>query len=266
MWTYFGIRIQKRSVWLGLVVGISLSVIQIAQSLDGQLLSRNLFFESPYTRWLGMDPFNFSALLFYILLPLIAALPAGSVLHRDLTSGLIGQVKMRRNLKSTLWGYVWAAFITGALVVGIALSVNLAVYFMVLPNIRPDNLLNANVAVMSQNTLFVTLYYQHPLLHALLSLTFASFWAGLFAAFATITAFWINNQFLVLAMGFFLQIVLLVANTILRLPGQVSYVPMDFLKETANSFISLPVAGSVTLAMVLIIVSMVHWGGKRVGW
>lgn len=246
-------RINKSSIVLALGIGVLIIIFQIIQTITPALLENNVFQDSPYTKWIGIDPFNMASTLFFMVIPLLATIPASNLLRQDLNSGFFYQIKIRRNLRNILFGYGSLAFVMGFLVILLPLLINLLIYFMLLPNVQPDNLLNNNLLVFNQNTLLVTLYYQHPFVHATLSILFASFWGGLFATFTVGISMWIKNSFVVLAAGFFVEITLLILNAFLRLPGMLSYVPSDFIKETSTaSNINMTVAIGMTIFGVII--------------
>ncbi len=232
---YLKHRIIKRSVLISLIIGAILSGLQIIQGLIPIVKYGNIFLESPYTRWLSIDPFTFGPIMFFILLPLMASIPAATILKEDLTSGLLLQIKTRIGLNRLLLGYGLAALIGGFLVVAIPLLTNFLTYFLFLPNIRPDFLINENLMIIHENTMFVDLFYSHPLIHGLLSILFTSLWGGLFSVLTTSISLWIKSKFLMLFSSMIFQTFLLIGNLFIKLPHQISYVPFDFLKETASS-------------------------------
>ena len=146
----------------------------------------------------------------------------------------------------------------------IALLINFLFYFTIFPNIRPDNLLNRNILLINQNTMLVGLYYAHPLLHAAISILFASLWGGLFSVFVMVTSVWIKNSFVALSTGLCVQILVLMLNSFLTLPSLASYSPADFLHELSpNANINLTVTGIVTLLMIIYCISLAQIGEKR---
>ncbi|MCO6527220.1 MAG: hypothetical protein J6565_00140 [Lactobacillus sp.] len=239
-------RLAKRWLILAIIIALIISFLQFVT------LTKIPIEDSPYTRWLSIDSFNFAPIVFFILLPIFSSLPASIMLKEDYDSGLLYKWKLQKSIKQVLFDYIKIAFITGFIVTALALSANLFSWFMILPNIKPDNLLNKNILVINFNTLFVSLYYTHPFIHAILSIIFAAFWSGLFAVFVTVTSLWVKNKFAAACSGLVLQIVLLLFNNLFKLPNLVSYAPADFLHETApTTNISLPVTMIVTLLLMI---------------
>lgn len=255
---FLWLRLPKKRVVLAVVIALSICALQMIQLLK-PIPAGN----SPYTRWLSIDPFSFLPIIFFILLPLIASIPAGTLLKNDVDSGLFAKVKLQSPLQKVMWSYIGIAFLTGFAIIALALLLNLAFYFTVLPNIKPDNLLNSNILLINQNTMLVSLYYAHPLLHAAISILFTSTWAGLFSVFVTVTAIWIKNAFVAMSLGLVVQIVVLMLNSFIKLPNSVSYSPADFLHEMAPTNVSLAVTGIVTLLMLIYCIVFSQIGVKH---
>ncbi|CAM3136441.1 hypothetical protein SAMN04487792_1397 [Lactobacillus bombicola] len=148
-------RLAKRWLILAIIIALIISFLQFVT------LTKIPIEDSPYTRWLSIDSFNFAPIVFFILLPIFSSLPASIMLKEDYDSGLLYKWKLQKSIKQVLFDYIKIAFITGFIVTALALSANLFSWFMILPNIKPDNLLNKNILVINFNTLFVSLYYTH---------------------------------------------------------------------------------------------------------
>ena len=240
-------RLPKRQIYLSLLIGIAISLSQFIN------MSRIDSLDSPYTRWLGVDSFGYSAILFYLLLPIIAAIPAAVLLKKDINSGFIYKLRHTYSRNKIFLLYTGVSFITGMIVTAVPLLLNLFIWFMLAPNNLPDNLLNINVLIFNKNTLLVSLYYSHPLLHSFLAIIFASLWGGIFALFSMGVSLKVKNIFVGLSSSLILQIIILVLNTIVKLPNYVSYSPSDFLHQTSPSS---SVNGGVTLLMTIIVLGV----------
>lgn len=251
-------RLNKLWLFLALVIGISISFLQCIVSASKYIPATN----SPYTMWISIDGFTFVPTIFFILLPLIASLPASTLLKEDFTNGYFYKLKMGKSIKQILATYLGIAFMTGFIVIAVPLLFNFFSWFMILPNVKPDNLLNINIGARNFTMLFVSLYYSHPFIHAILSIIFSSLWSGLFAVFTMVTSLWIKNKFAAMCTGLVLQIILLLMNATIHLPYFISYSPADFLRElpgTANIY----VAVFMTAILLLYCMIMFHVDEKR---
>lgn len=263
MINYLKMRIVKRLALISLGISLILSGLQIVQSLTPILKFGNTFLESPYTRWFSVDPFNFEPIIFYILLPLIASIPTSLILKEDLDSGLIFYLRNKFNLNKIVFSYASAAFIGGFVSAIIPLVTNFLTYFLFIPNIRPDFLINENLLIINENTLFVDLYYQHPLMHGIFSILLTSFWGGLFAVLTCSFSIWIKGKFLSLLSTLLLQISILILNIFIKIPHFVSFLPSDFLRETAPSVINIATVIIMTIIFSLSSIFLLLIGRNR---
>ncbi|VDG19046.1 hypothetical protein [Lactobacillus paraplantarum] [Lactiplantibacillus mudanjiangensis] len=240
-------RIDYRIVTLYFFIALILPIVQVIQSLNRRLLVSNTFFDSPYTKWIGIDSFHFSSTAFYLILPLLAALPVSTLIRKDLESGFLAQLQLRLSVKSVFKSYLFVTALLGAAIIVIPLLVNFLLYFLLIPNIHPDNLLNSNILVINRNTLLVGLFFQHPFMHVLLSIIFAGFWGAMFAIFCLGWSLLINNRFVAMTAGFVLQLAILLVHGMTDL--SVTFVPMYFVTETSQNDIQLWVVLLMTMLM-----------------
>ncbi|MCW1910217.1 hypothetical protein N7X57_07130 [Lactiplantibacillus paraplantarum] len=245
-------RISKKSLFIFLAVALVLPMIQMLGLVQvvrqGGAVNTGLW-DSPYTLWIGIDSFKFSSAAYYLILPIIAAMPVAGLLKADLRNGYFMQVKMRRSLRESTYGYYIWTFLLGGLIVTIPLVLNFTAYALTYPSVFPDNLLNQNLLVIHKNTLWVALYYHHPLLHTLLNIMITFVWSGLIALFATGVTMIVNNRFLAISAGFIVQLFLLLLQGLNVF--EYSLAPADFLKQTGMHDVSV---GAMTVTTVLVII------------
>lgn len=222
-------------------------------------LGGNPFFLSPYTEWLGIDNFSSFSLAYYLMLPLLAVLPIGLLLQRDLNTGFVRQLRMKRPLTTVLRGYFGWSAILGGLVVSGPLLMNLSAYLLVLPNLQPDNLLHSNVLVIRDNTLNVALFYAHPFWHALLSIGLVFIWGALLSCLVMGLSFFITNSFVIFSGLVLMQIGALILDTFQWLPG--SLAPANMLKESANASVN----GGLTIVLTVGLLGLTL-GVIAIGW
>lgn len=260
---FFKARLSKKMILLALSIGFLISICHLAQVFLNPMTRDNIFAESPYTKWISIDPFSFTSVSLFILIPLIASIPAATLLRQDINNHFFKQLTIRKALPTILKQYALTAFLTGALTIAIILLANFLSLFLILPNVKPDDIINNNLLITSRNTLLVALYYQHPFVHALLSIVVTSLWGGLFALFTFAASLLIKNNFVALCSSLFLQIILFILNSFIRLPNQISLSPMDFLRESASANINLAVLGLSSIALFVISSLLIYWGGFK---
>lgn len=261
---FFINRISKRNFGLSLTLGIAIALFQIYQSIKPSVVNSNIFMDSPYTSWIGVDPFNFSAVMFYILLPIIAALPAGAILREDLNNNFFNQEKIRKPVSKLISGYALTAFLSGMLVIAIPLIINFIIYFAILPNVVPDNLLNINMGIINKNTFLVVLYYSHPFVHAILNILWCALWGGIFALISATFSLYVKNYFVTLFSGMLIQIAVMSINMILITGDKLSFSPVDFLRETPSASVDLKFSIILTIITLAACIAGLIIGKKNV--
>jgi len=254
-------RFNKQALLFSIMLALVLPMIQLYQRLQSHLGQKNIFLDSPFTLWMGVDGFNFAAVTYYLVIPLLAALPAATLLKKDAENGYLMQLRLKGVLAKVVATYYAWSFILGGLIVALPLLLNISLFALFYPSIVPDNLLNQNILVIHANTFGVGLYYQHPWVHSLLNISLVFLWGGLFATFITAMSLHLKNRFLALSTGLLLQLGLLLIQVLHFFSG--SFAPMDFLKQSATSNTSFMGMIILTLVMIGLIGILTRIGARK---
>lgn len=150
--------------------------------------------------WLGCEVFSEYNQLFYMIFPILATMPFAASLYREFKSGYISQMITRCGRKKYFTAKYIAVFLGGGLAVSIPLLINLVTTACYLPAAPPDPL--AMQTIVTQTDLWAELYFEQPVMYALLY-TFVDFlYGGLFAVMALASTFVFNNTFSILSFPF----------------------------------------------------------------
>ena len=223
-------RLNKSWFVAAIAVGMAVSLGQIIVNCYTGMAN----IDSPYTRWLSINTDSSATTIFFILLPFLASIPAGNMLKEDLDSGLFNKFKLQVPVARLIMQYAAMAFMTGFVTIMIPMLFNLLGYLLILPNFKPDNLLNINIGVFNFNTMLVSLYYSHPFVHACLNILLASVWGGLFSVFVLVNSVWIRNRFASLSTALVLELILMELDAVLPIDDMPSISPTDFLPENGS--------------------------------
>ena len=195
LFRYFYYRMmRKKSMYTAFAAGIVLSVLYIVTNVLPYADYR--YHQSPYTLWIGSFNSSVFAELFFLLMPILAAMPAADIYLTDRKSGYLDNIVSRGRKKS----YFCCLFITnyaaGAMCFIIPAVINIICSFCILPDIHPDIIVNESsvVTMYGTETLFPELYYTHPLAHMALYLVTGSVIAGMYASLALASGFFIKNS------------------------------------------------------------------------
>jgi hypothetical protein len=146
--------------------------------------------------WIGSEIFSPFNNLFYLLFPLLAALPFGLSLYNEWNGGYIYQVVSRCPRKTYFMAKAKAVFISGGAVVTIPLILNLLMAACYLPAVGSDVL--ANQAVVSNKEMWALLYYEKPVMYALAYIGVDFIFGGLYGLVALVVTHLFERRFTVL--------------------------------------------------------------------
>ncbi|EIT86149.1 hypothetical protein A374_06106 [Fictibacillus macauensis ZFHKF-1] len=225
MMHFWTLRLQRRSCYYALLIGTALAVFQLIMKV-GEINTYDDIIFTPYTSWLSIDSTPIT-LVFFLVLPLLASIPAATLFQEDSKNGLLSSLFVTLRRRTYFSHLFFTTFLTGMIVVGLPLLLNAFGFFLFLPNTPPDEMINRNVGIYEGFALFSSLFYSHPFVHMLLNIVLCSVFAGLYAVFSLSVSFWVKNTFLVVTGGFLLQVLLYSVN-IVFFPG-IDITPLNFL-------------------------------------
>ncbi len=177
---------------------ISLLLSHLLVILDMLFYVRNNADEECYkiaiAAWLGTD-FQFAYNpLFFVLFPILAALPFAGSYYTDLKSGYIKNICIRVSRKDYYRAKYSATFLSGAISVMLPLMVSLMLSMAVYPMQRPEKLSFATVGILDAN-LFGCLFHQCPVLYCILFILLDGMFAGMVAVFSICVAEHVESYF-----------------------------------------------------------------------
>ncbi|MCX4269956.1 MAG: hypothetical protein OSJ62_15035 [Lachnospiraceae bacterium] len=155
--------------------------------------------ESVFYKWIGASSFPMQSYLFYLILPILACLPAGTSYYEDLHSGYYIHIYTRNQKKEYLFAKYTAAFLSGGIAVVLPLVLSLYFTAMRFPMLAPEPIMGFGPNARSVGAI---LYYKHPGLHTLLFLGIDFIFAGGIAGITLLTTFFTNYKFTALITPF----------------------------------------------------------------
>lgn len=177
---------------------ISLLLSHILVIFDMLFYVKNNMREESYqiaiAAWLGTD-FQFAYNpLFFVLLPIIAALPFAGSYYTDLQSGYIKNICIRVSRKDYYRAKYCATFLFGAISVMLPLLVSLMLSMAVYPMRRPEKLSFAAAPIIDAS-LFGGIFHQYPALYCILFTLLDGLLAGMVAMFSVCIAEHVESYF-----------------------------------------------------------------------
>lgn len=215
--------IKSSGMLLSLIIGNAIAIAQIVHyQIPAYKMNQAMDFEKIpilylYTvsdTWMGGSPIYLETFLYFLILPILAALPFGTSYFTDNQSGFLKNIYMRTSRKQYLSAKYIATFLSGGTAVTLPLLLNLAVGMVLLPNLVPSVILPHN-GINARNV-FCTIYFSKPLLYILIFLCIDFLLGGIWACVALAASFISDYRIVVMISPFFLQLGIHVICTILN--------------------------------------------------
>lgn len=226
-----------------------------ANSLSGVILNPELPGSSLFTHWLGQEFISPAGALFYLLMPLLAALGYGWSYQSERKSGYMKHIVTRASKQQYFLSKYIAVFLCGGTVAVVPLMLNIMLVSAFVPAIQPDVFYDTYYS-MHPWSAFADLFYAQPYAFMFLKICGTFVFSGLIAEISLCVTFLSRNIFVVtLTPLFFMLILNYISNSLSGMP-EIS--PVQFL-HSGLSYVSLPIVcieGAVLFAVTFSVVGM----------
>ncbi len=182
---------------------------------------------SVFNQWIGAEMYSFQYYAFFMLIPLLAALPAGNRISTDVKSGYIISLIVRGGRMNYYIAKIVSAFLSGGIVVLIPLVLNLLLTAMTLPSITPNHAVGS---YSIRNGFFCAgIFYSSPYLYILIFFLIIFVISGLMSAFGVSLGFFGIKPFINIIYPFLVSLTL---YTVLGEFGIYSFIPFFYLNPS----------------------------------
>lgn len=155
--------------------------------------------ESLYYHWLGADIFSMQNFVFFMIVPLLATLPAGTSLCEDINNKYYLHFYTRNKKKEYLLVKYGANFVAAGVAVVTPLVLSILLTAMKFPALKPETIWDMEP---SMKGIGYTLYFTHPMLYVLLFLLINFVFAGGLASIALLFGFYSEHRIFVSILPF----------------------------------------------------------------
>jgi hypothetical protein len=191
-------------------------VLPIAANLDS--LREHVYPAFLFLYWIGGSRFYNSALtLYYIVFPLVAALPFAVSYLEDMRGGYLRSVSLRAGRRHYFLAKYAAVFLSGGTAVTLPLLLNFYLSAMCLPAMKPEPTAAYTELIMTSS--FGELFFENAWLYVGLLLAINFVFGGLFACMGLVAAHHTDYSFIVLVFPFLLYIFLSALAGLLGFPA-----------------------------------------------
>ena len=236
----------SRGFWLSLAISTTLVIWQIISAYT-PIVTSGPYPSSVFARWIGGEFHTLAGQLFYILLPLICALPFQSRYFLDKRDGYIKSLSLYASKRDLFFAYYIANYIVSFSVAVIPLLLNLLSSAMLYPSLKPQPLLS--FLPSNQNALMVDLFYSNPWAYFLLYIGMIGLFMAALSCVGLAFSPCMKNVFFVISSPFIGYFIMIFALEEFDL---VSYCPLYFLQPTQIDFATWPLYLIYLLAMLIV--------------
>lgn len=187
--------------------------------------------------WIGGDAYLFHGYLYFLIIPILAALPFGNSYLQDTKGGYIQNVFTR----SPRWQYYlskWiATFLSGGCVVVIPLVLNFLLMTTSYSSMGPYP--ETFHTLIEPTSMLANLFYTNPFQYIFLYFVMIFVFSGLFATTCFLVTYLSDYSFIVLLLPF---LAILFTSAILNLFGHDFLIPQQFLNPSYGKGVPLFIA------------------------
>lgn len=205
--------------------------------------------------WIGTDfQLAFNS-LYYVLFPILAALPFGSSYYQDLKTGYVKNLCVKISRKEYYAAKSIAVFLTAFVAVAMPLLFNLILCMGIVPLHTPEKLTFLNAGILDRN-LFAEIFYTVPALYCFLFILLDGVFAGILAMYSVCIAERVESAFSAIAAPFAVYILSGVALmgdqegnwSVLEMVN-----PLQLCTTRVEQLLICMVGGSIIAAIVIIL-------------
>ncbi len=202
--------------WISIIVGFMLNVAHI---IGNYFLAQKYLYDvqpfilengmvwgmgnmegmSVYVNWIGADENQLESVIFWFILPLLAAMPYGGIALSERKNRYQNQILIRCGRKQGGIARYLAAFVSGGMVITLPVIFNFFTAALFMPL---ENPVVTSDCIMMETQFGSLLVYQYPLFFVLLVFLFVFLWGGTFGAMALAVGQWIKNRIFVICFPF----------------------------------------------------------------
>lgn len=178
--------------------------LDILEKIDSVWIQHHEWFETGILQgWIGYELYSPYNTVFFLLFPLLATAPYGYSLHYELNSGYAKQILTKCRRRDYFSSKFMAVFISGGITVAIPLLLGLILAACFFPAVGIDPIsLHSSI---TPDNLWVSLFYEKPVLYALAYTGVDFMYGGLFACMTLAISGWCANGFLAVVFPFILN-------------------------------------------------------------
>lgn len=246
----------RPSFWAALAVGCGISCWHFFQYVWGtDVLAYDNLPANLYISWIGANAYRMQSYWYFMVLPLLAALPFAWTFYEDMSGGYAASLLLRSSRGQYFKAKGMVLFLSGGISVDVPLALNLFLTATQCPALRPEPYVGTGPLTYCIGS---RLYYLHPFCYELLYLALLFAAGGCMALGAAVLAYYFRFKVIGLLLPFLIYYALYCFSMVI---DSNLYSPNYFLNPGMGmeDWKSLAMAGAGIAAAVL----TYAWKGKK---
>lgn len=213
-------------IWLGIAFSIR-HYMEIIYPVREYIMDEGNVYLSSYNKWLGGEWYTMESTLFYMLIPILCALPYGASWLYDCKSSIGGQAIVRGRKADFVWTKMLVSFLNGAVIVMLPLVFDFVLTSSTLPAIIPKA--GMGLSPISADSLLAELFYTYPLVYTLIYIGINGLFFGLLNTLSMAARFFTKNRYITVLTPFLYYMAFYCAGTT---SGHLEWVPSGFIRPS----------------------------------
>lgn len=190
----------KLALLIGFIL-VGLDIFSFKRYIDESMGSFYSCYPSAYQAWLPVEYHTPYSHVFFVIFPILAAMPFGGSYYKDKTSGYVKNICTKVSRKEYFTAKSITVFITAAFSIILPLLIDLFLVLGIYPFYRTDKIEFLTV-YPGINGMFAGFYESNLILYCLLWMTFSGILGGVIALFSVITAEYVDSLFSTITLPF----------------------------------------------------------------
>ena len=155
---------------------------------------------SAFGKWIGGDNASLQPTLYFLIIPILCAVPYAKSFYFDVKSGFIIQLITRSKKSHYVASKFITSFISGATIAVIPLIVDFILTNTVLPAVIPQS--GTGLFTINEPKIWSGLFYEHPFGYFILFIFMNALFFGIFNTIAIWSVKFVSNGFWIVLMPF----------------------------------------------------------------
>lgn len=186
-----------------------------------------LYPHSVFGKWIGGENYSIQGMLFFIIMPLLCALPYGRTFFDDKKTDYINNIVKKEEMSYYIFAKISVSILCGSLLSGIPLVFDFLLTGSVLPAVSPQS--GLGIFSISEGMLFANMFYKNPYTYVVIFILIDVIFYGLINTISLAAADFVEKGIWAVTMPFWVNLFIL---SVVRLINAEKFAPVIFLRPS----------------------------------